>query len=283
MAFIPPQHQYCSDHMFPSELRQLPTPMILSDGIAAARAGGTAYDTTNNALHLNMMDAAISTFPHHHNPLGNVSEQLPTAMLLSPSPPAACGIIGSREFSRTPAPRGGYGCLFESGDECNNGLLDSNFWSLYPTRPPSSYNIEGIQGEAISPKLKEQPAMKIGRYSEEERKDRILRYLKKRNQRNFNKTIKYACRKTLADKRVRVRGRFAKNNEICGDGDGDDDIVIKSRDNNIIVHQTKDLYYDHPFQAKQDEEEEWLEEAITSLMYIPYIGGSYDAQFVNFS
>nr|GMD57898.1 putative zinc finger protein CONSTANS-LIKE 11 [Ipomoea batatas] len=273
--------------MFPS---QLPTPMILSDGIAAARAGATAYDTTNNAvgIHLNMMrpimDAAISTFPHHHhhhNPLGDVSDQPPTAMLLSPSPPP-CGIIGPREFSRTPAPRGGYGCLFESGDECNNGLLDSNFWSLYPMRPPPSYNIEGIHGEAISPKLKEQPAMKIGRYSEEERKDRILRYLKKRNQRNFNKTIKYACRKTLADKRVRVRGRFAKNNEICGDGDGDDDIVIKSRDN-IVHHQTKDLYYDHPFQAKQDEEEEWLEEAITSLMYIPYIGGSYDAQFVNFS
>ena len=32
--------------------------------------------------------------------------------------------------------------------------------------------------------------MKVGRYSEEERKDRIVRYLKKRNQRNFNKTIK---------------------------------------------------------------------------------------------
>lgn len=25
--------------------------------------------------------------------------------------------------------------------------------------------------------------------------------------------VQYACRKTLADKRVRVRGRFAKNNE----------------------------------------------------------------------
>jgi hypothetical protein len=32
--------------------------------------------------------------------------------------------------------------------------------------------------------------VKVGRYTVEERKDRILRYLKKRNQRNFNKTIK---------------------------------------------------------------------------------------------
>lgn len=36
----------------------------------------------------------------------------------------------------------------------------------------------------------EEPNIKVGRYSEEERKERILRYLKKRNQRNFNKTIK---------------------------------------------------------------------------------------------
>ena len=31
---------------------------------------------------------------------------------------------------------------------------------------------------------------KVGRYSVEERKERIMRYLKKKNQRNFNKTIK---------------------------------------------------------------------------------------------
>lgn len=36
----------------------------------------------------------------------------------------------------------------------------------------------------------DQSNMKVGRYSEEERKERIGRYLKKRNQRNFNKTIK---------------------------------------------------------------------------------------------
>ncbi|KAI8560771.1 hypothetical protein RHMOL_Rhmol04G0281800 [Rhododendron molle] len=50
--------------------------------------------------------------------------------------------------------------------------------------------------------------------SVEERKDKIHRYLKKRNERNFSKKIKYACRKTLADRRPRVRGRFARNNEF---------------------------------------------------------------------
>ncbi|KAG9149211.1 hypothetical protein Leryth_003215 [Lithospermum erythrorhizon] len=54
---------------------------------------------------------------------------------------------------------------------------------------------------------------KVGRYSSEERKERIDRYKSKRTQRNFNKTIKYACRKTLADTRPRIRGRFARNDE----------------------------------------------------------------------
>lgn len=61
--------------------------------------------------------------------------------------------------------------------------------------------------------LMEEANFKIGRYSAEERKERIDRYKAKRTQRNFNKTIKYACRKTLADSRLRIRGRFARNDE----------------------------------------------------------------------
>ncbi|XP_022959241.1 uncharacterized protein LOC111460284 isoform X2 [Cucurbita moschata] len=55
---------------------------------------------------------------------------------------------------------------------------------------------------------------KVGKLSVEERKQKIHRYMKKRNERNFSKKIKYACRKTLADSRPRVRGRFAKNDEL---------------------------------------------------------------------
>lgn len=71
---------------------------------------------------------------------------------------------------------------------------------------------------------------KVGRYSAEERKERISKYRAKRNQRNFNKTIKYACRKTLADNRPRIRGRFARNDETgeipkvsCSTRDDDED------------------------------------------------------------
>ncbi|KAG2286826.1 hypothetical protein Bca52824_046430 [Brassica carinata] len=56
--------------------------------------------------------------------------------------------------------------------------------------------------------------LKVGRYSAEERKEKISKYRAKRNQRNFTKTIKYACRKTLADSRPRIRGRFARNEDV---------------------------------------------------------------------
>uniref|UniRef100_A0A6N2MD97 CCT domain-containing protein n=1 Tax=Salix viminalis TaxID=40686 RepID=A0A6N2MD97_SALVM len=59
----------------------------------------------------------------------------------------------------------------------------------------------------------EESNFKVGRYSAEERKERISKYRAKRGQRNFTKTIKYACRKTLADNRPRIRGRFARNEE----------------------------------------------------------------------
>uniref|UniRef100_A0A0D9XKF1 CCT domain-containing protein n=1 Tax=Leersia perrieri TaxID=77586 RepID=A0A0D9XKF1_9ORYZ len=61
----------------------------------------------------------------------------------------------------------------------------------------------------------EETSFKAVRLTNEERKEKIDRYIKKRNERNFSKKIKYACRKTLADSRPRVRGRFAKNDDYC--------------------------------------------------------------------
>ncbi|XP_045817144.1 uncharacterized protein LOC123910136 [Trifolium pratense] len=58
---------------------------------------------------------------------------------------------------------------------------------------------------------------KVGRYSAEERKEKISKYRAKRKQRKFNKIIKYACPKTLADNRTRIRGRFARNDNETND------------------------------------------------------------------
>ncbi|KAK7405424.1 hypothetical protein VNO78_06704 [Psophocarpus tetragonolobus] len=114
-----------------------------------------------------------------------------------------------------------------------------------------NWGFQGNQMPAI-----EEPNIKVERYSEEERKEKILRYLKKRNQRNFNKTIKYACRKTLADRRVRVRGRFARNNELS-----EEYMARKNHENN----QKEDFYGDDSIQFQlqnDDHDDDWLQEAM---------------------
>ncbi|KAG8088662.1 hypothetical protein GUJ93_ZPchr0010g8749 [Zizania palustris] len=75
-----------------------------------------------------------------------------------------------------------------------------------PVRLPAA----GTEGSSM-----DDNSFKTTRLSNEERKEKIDRYIKKRNERNFSKKIKYACRKTLADSRPRVRGRFAKNDDYC--------------------------------------------------------------------
>ncbi|XP_030507145.2 uncharacterized protein LOC115722155 isoform X1 [Cannabis sativa] len=83
---------------------------------------------------------------------------------------------------------------------------------------------------------------KVGKLSVEQRKEKIHRYMKKRNERNFSKKIKYACRKTLADSRPRVRGRFAKNDDFgetprtnSGNHEEDDEeeVVVKEEDDMV--------------------------------------------------
>lgn len=49
---------------------------------------------------------------------------------------------------------------------------------------------------------------KIGTLSQEERREKVLKFLEKRKRRNFKKKISYMCRKKVADQRIRVKGRF---------------------------------------------------------------------------
>ncbi|KAL1832385.1 hypothetical protein ACET3Z_002036 [Daucus carota] len=92
----------------------------------------------------------------------------------------------------------------------------------------------------------EDSTFKVGKLSPEERKEKIHRYMKKRNERNFSKKIKYACRKTLADSRPRVRGRFAKNDDFgdptrttssTHEDDTDDDV----RSIRVVVKEEDDM------------------------------------------
>lgn len=54
---------------------------------------------------------------------------------------------------------------------------------------------------------------RIGIYTPCERAAIIARFNDKRTRRNWNKKIRYNCRKSLADRRLRVKGRFVKRSE----------------------------------------------------------------------
>ncbi|XP_015692889.2 uncharacterized protein LOC102717433 [Oryza brachyantha] len=84
---------------------------------------------------------------------------------------------------------------------------DLQVMNLPPSPPPPP----PFSGDICSQEVGGLFSQKVGRYSAEERKERIERYRVKRHQRNFHKKITYACRKTLADSRPRVQGRFARN------------------------------------------------------------------------
>ncbi|MCE3215759.1 hypothetical protein HAX54_003385 [Datura stramonium] len=288
MAFIPHDHEYYthsglfSNEFINSSLINNPLPQICNSQTNFLNPT-SLYDHTNNdqqLLNINSMahdhyvPPSISMMPWFPERLG-VSDMTVPVLLPASSNSSDTNhhhqVYAADDNNNRCSGQHQEGC--EYWDETTDHGFESSFWSPGPLATSNNW---GTQRET-SPKIKETPSMKIGRYSEEERKDRILRYLKKRNQRNFNKTIKYACRKTLADKRVRVRGRFAKNNEAC-----DDEVLMKG---SVNSHGDKDVCYNNPLiQMKHGDhynEENWLEEAITNLMYIPYIGSSYDGSFIS--
>lgn len=63
---------------------------------------------------------------------------------------------------------------------------------------------------------------KIGSYSPQARKLRIQKFHEKRKNRTWKKSIKYDCRKKLADDRPRVKGRFVRVLDPASDGKEDE-------------------------------------------------------------
>ncbi|XP_055824654.1 zinc finger protein CONSTANS-LIKE 9 [Solanum dulcamara] len=285
MAFTPHDHEYYSHGVFSNEFinsslvaNNPPLPQICPSSLYDHNINEQLFNI-NSLSHDHYVPPSISMMPWFPERLG-VSDMTVPVLLpassnssdysLNTTTHQVYAVDNNNNNNNNNGCNGQHHDGCESWDENTDHGFESTLWSPCPLATSNNW---GAQRET-SPKINETPAMKIGRYSEEERKDRILRYLKKRNQRNFNKTIKYACRKTLADKRVRVRGRFAKNNEAC-----DDEVLMKG---NV---RDKDVCCDNPLiQMKHGDhynEEGWLEEAITNLMYIPYIGSSYDGSFMS--
>lgn len=125
----------------------------------------------------------------------------------------SCSVNMQRSISSHSFQKNGYHCHFASHP---HDFLDMD---TSPVRRVFSTGDLQHGHRAESPLLSESSMIiesmsKACKYSPEEKKERIERYRSKRNQRNFNKKIKYECRKILADSRPRIRGRFARNDEI---------------------------------------------------------------------
>ncbi|URE04438.1 CCT motif family protein [Musa troglodytarum] len=142
----------------------------------------------------------------------------------------------------------------------NQWRKNVNAWDGQSQTTPTAYGTDDLRvsmaGSGRSPtplaatdiSAMDDSSFKVGRLSVEERKEKIDRYMKKRAERNFSKKIKYACRKTLADSRPRIHGRFAKNDELGetaksgssnNDFDDEGEVVVKEEDtldSDILAH-----------------------------------------------
>ncbi|KAJ9543753.1 hypothetical protein OSB04_023460 [Centaurea solstitialis] len=173
-------------------------------------------------------DMSYNTFPEHH---------LPPTDSVTPPPPLP---VSHFDFRSTATYGGGShsdcinatpvnnvnGLLFQllSSPFDSDGSTSSSATNARFTFSAGGGDLQGVNmmqhhHRSESPLSNENDIIfesinKTCRYSPKEKQERIERYRIKKNQRNFNKKIKYVCRKTLADSRPRIKGRFARNDEI---------------------------------------------------------------------
>ncbi|KAI3421493.1 uncharacterized protein J3R85_012178 [Psidium guajava] len=212
LSSSPPCHQLGSLSLYqPNQLQPVPNGSNLSNGVQIL--GG--YEVKSEEPQL-----GNETYPylaHSYSGPGNVAEYLRRNSSSNSvdgrsvlfHQPLVEAVMGSPDFQYHQALSSPEHCLLggQIRRVCSTGDLQQSTGTLQAT--PRSFS----SSLATESSFTEEANAKVGRYSAEERKERILKYRAKRTQRNFNKTIKYACRKTLADNRPRIRGRFARNDE----------------------------------------------------------------------
>lgn len=93
-----------------------------------------------------------------------------------------------------------------SFDLLDGDLLDE---TLPPVSSSRMHSAEHMKVAHLSSAL---PGF-VGAYSPQSRRERVERFLEKRNRRVWTKKVKYDVRKNFADSRLRVKGRFVKKED----------------------------------------------------------------------
>lgn len=103
--------------------------------------------------------------------------------------------------------------------------MGSTYIPLFPMPlrnfPPSiSYNgrPNGFEREQVRmlgpPEKTATQTKKIGNMTVEERRKKVDKYRAKKQRRVWNRRVSYCCRKEVADKRLRIKGRFVSKAEL---------------------------------------------------------------------
>ncbi|GMY10738.1 zinc finger protein CONSTANS-LIKE 1 [Fagus crenata] len=168
----------------PESLRALNSPEVGTNNSSNCSGCSSCGSTGSLASHQTQRPSFIQRSVSSHSLLKNGFRQL----------------VSSSTHEFVDSESGPVRRVFSTGDLQRINMVQNGHRSESPLSNENSIIIESMS--------------RACRYSPEEKKERIERYRSKRTQRNFNKKIKYACRKTLADSRPRIRGRFARNDEI---------------------------------------------------------------------
>ena len=70
------------------------------------------------------------------------------------------------------------------------------------------FSLKSVKPQSELHQSNDEPSKMIGNLTAKERKEKIEKYQEKRKHRIWNKKTSYDCRKKVADKRLRIKGRF---------------------------------------------------------------------------
>ncbi|KAL6005053.1 hypothetical protein ACLOJK_005614 [Asimina triloba] len=165
---------------------------------------------------------------HHRHPSPSMQELLLLQEALPQPPPASTvhefQFFGRHEEEGEEEDHAAAGCWLLDNINCSSRPADAaaagSYWCKtvdgFPRSPPRSpgpsleISVMGVPA-AISTLRESSTAVNTKKESGmTEREARILRYREKKQNRKFEKQIRYASRKAYAEKRRRIKGRFTK-------------------------------------------------------------------------